>query len=85
MTVDKGTHQLIGDPQVSFNGVAGLTASNGFASEARAAVAEAIAEMKKEQIADRAVFRENLRIHLKRFVHSGIGTKPVIMTTVVEV
>ncbi|HJS51929.1 MAG TPA: ribonuclease J, partial [Pyrinomonadaceae bacterium] len=85
VTVDKTTHQLVGDPHVAFNGVAGLTASNGFAATARAAVAEAIAEMKQEQIADRAVFRENLRIHLKRFVQSGIGTKPVIITTVVEV
>jgi len=85
VTVDKATHKLVGDPQVSFNGVAGLTESNGFAASARVAVAEAIAEMKQEQIADRAVFRENLRIHLKRFVQSGIGTKPVILTTVVEV
>jgi ribonuclease J len=85
VTVDKSTHRLVGDPQVSFNGVAGLSGSNGFAAEARSAVAEAIAEMKQEQIADRAVFRENLRIHLKRFVQSGIGTKPVIVTTVVEV
>ena len=85
VTVDKATHTLVGDPQVSFIGVAGLSASNGFAAAARAAVADAIAEMKQEQIADRAVFRENLRIHLKRFVQSELSTKPVILTTVVEV
>jgi hypothetical protein len=42
-------------------------------------------EMKRDQIADRNVFKENLRIHLKRFVQRELGTKPVIVTTVVEV
>ena len=41
--------------------------------------------MKREHIADRTVFKENLRIHLKRFVQKEIGTKPVIVTTIVEV
>jgi ribonuclease J len=85
VTVDKTRHTLVGDPQITFNGVAGLDQTNGFAANARGAVAEAIAEMKPEQIADRSVFRENLRIHLKRFVQSGIGTKPVIITTIVEI
>ena len=58
---------------------------NGFASEARAAVSDAIAEMKPEQIADHAVFKENLRIHLKRFVQKELSSKPVIITTIVEI
>jgi hypothetical protein len=41
--------------------------------------------MKKEEIADRNGFQEKLRIHLKRFVQKEIGTKPVIVTTIVEV
>ncbi len=113
VTVDKATHTLVGEPHISFNGVAGLgggetlvpmsakhelsfapggdadkslrAPSNGFAASARQAVADAVSEMKREQIADTAVFRENLRIHLKRFVQNKIGTKPVIVTTVVEV
>lgn len=85
VTVDRKTHTLVGDPHISFNGVAGLDVSNGFAADARQAVAEAVGEMHPEQIADTAVFRENLRIHLKRFVQSAIGTKPVILTTIVEV
>jgi ribonuclease J len=62
-----------------------VRAPNGFSALARAAVAEAVAEMKPEQIADRTVFKENLRIHLKRFVQKELSSKPVILTTIVEV
>ena len=85
VSVDKKTHELRGDPHITFQGVAGIDPLNGFAAEARDAVSKAVAEMKPEQIADRAVFKENLRIHLKRFVQREISSKPVIVTTVVEV
>jgi len=85
VTVEKGTHELIGEPQVSFQGVAGISPVNGFADAARKAVANAIGEMKREHILDRSFFKENLRIELKRFVQKQLGTKPVIVTTVVEV
>ncbi|MBX3265259.1 MAG: ribonuclease J [Acidobacteria bacterium] len=94
VTVNRKTHELVGDPHITFNGVAGMAEAatvsigangNTFGAEARRAVSEAVSEMKREQIADRAVFKENLRIHLKRFVQKELGTKPVIVTTVVEV
>jgi ribonuclease J len=85
VTIDKKSHQIIGEPQIAFQGVAGIDLTNGFAGEARLAVSEAIGEMKREQIADKAVFKENLRIHLKRFIQKEIQGKPVIVTTVVEV
>lgn len=85
VTIDKKTHQIAGEPQITFQGVAGLDSTNGFAADARRAVSEAIAEMKTAQIADTTVFKENLRIHLKRFVQKGIQSKPVIVTTIVEV
>lgn len=85
VTVDKKQHSLVGEPHVTLNGVAGLDPTNGFAADARQAVAEAVADMKPEQIADRAVFKENLRIHLKRFVQKELSSKPVIVTTIVEV
>lgn len=94
VTVNRKTHELVGDPHITFNGVAGMAeaatvsiGSNGytFGAEARRAISDAVSEMKREQIADRAVFKENLRIHLKRFVQKELGTKPVIVTTVVEV
>ncbi len=85
VTVDKSTHQLSGDPQITLNGVAGINPANGFAAHARQAVIDAVSEMKHEHIADKTVFKENLRIHMKRFVQKQLGTKPVIVTTVVEV
>ena len=104
VTVDKGSHTLVGEPQITFNGVAGIAdipvrsfsgsqradkdvrvPSNGFAAAARSAIADAVSEMKRDQIADKTVFKENLRIHLKRFVQRELGTKPVIVTTIVEV
>ncbi len=85
VSVDRKSHKLVGDPQIGFQGVAGIDALNGFAAEARDAVSKAVNDMKTEQIADRAVFKENLRIHLKRFIQSELSSKPVIITTVIEV
>jgi len=85
VTIDKATHKIAGEPQITFQGVAGLEPTNGFAADARQAISDAIAEMKVAQIADKTVFKENLRIHLKRFVQKEIQSKPVIVTTIVEV
>ncbi len=84
VTVDRRSHELATEPQITFNGVAG-NGDASFTSAARAAVANAVAEMKREQIADRSVFKENLRIHLKRYVQQHLNSKPVIVTTIVEV
>lgn len=85
VTVDALSHEIIGDPIITFNGVAGVDPNNGFGELARDSVAAAVSDMKPAQIADQATFRETLRIHLKRLVQQKIGTKPVIVTTVVEV
>ncbi len=112
VTVDKATHRLFGDPQITLNGVAGVGSvdtlvrmsakhengfaggtgdvdksvpASGFAAAARQTVIDAVNEMKIDQIANKTVFKENLRIHLKRFVQKELGTKPVIVTTIVEI
>ena len=85
VTIDKSTHQLAGEPQITFQGVAGIDLSNGFVAGARTAIRDAVRDMKREHIADRSFFKENLRILLKRYVQKQIGTKPVIVTTIVEV
>jgi hypothetical protein len=41
--------------------------------------------MRQEHIIDRGFLKESLRILLKRFIQKEIGTKPVIVTTIVEV
>jgi mRNA degradation ribonuclease J1/J2 len=65
--------------------VAHIDPLNGFSERARKAVIDAIGEMKREHILDRGFFKENLRILLKRYVQKELKTKPVIVTTVVEV
>ncbi|MBK8467576.1 MAG: ribonuclease J [Chloracidobacterium sp.] len=85
VTIDKATHELASEPQITFQGVAGIDPSNGFAADARSAIRSAVADMKREHIIDRNLLTENLRIFLKRFVLREIGTKPAVMTTIVEV
>jgi ribonuclease J len=83
--MSKATGAIAGEPQISFQGVAGIDPANGFAGDAREAISEAILQLKKEQVADRNFLKEILRIALKRFVQKKIGTKPVIVTTIVEI
>ncbi|MBK8467237.1 MAG: ribonuclease J [Chloracidobacterium sp.] len=85
VTINKSSHDLFGEPQITFQGVAGIDPTNGFAADARSEIRKAIGDMKREHIVDRNFFKENLRILLKRFVQKKIGTKPVIVTTVVEI
>ncbi len=83
--IDKSKHQLVGEPQISYQGVAGIDLTNGFTNAAKQAVAAAITAMTPQEIADQHWFQENVRIHLKRFLQKETGTKPVIVTTIVEV
>jgi ribonuclease J len=83
--VDKTTKELRGEPQISFQGVAGIDPTNGFSTEAKQSVSAAIGAMSKQEISNKPLFQENLRVHLKRFLQKEIGTKPVIVTTIVEV
>ena len=83
--MNKGGNKLNGEPQITFEGVAGIDPLNGFSAKARKSVSDAIADMKPEHITNRAIFKENLRVHLKRFVQRELSSKPVIVTTIVEV
>lgn len=84
VSIDKASGELASEPQIEFQGVAGFDASNGFAADARAAMSEAVAAMKREHIADRTILKEALRLALKRYIQKELGTKPVIVTTIVE-
>lgn len=85
VTVDSSTGSLKGLPQIDCQGVAGIDASNGFADDAKTAIAAAVSSLKSGQIADRNYLKESLRIAVKRFLQSRFGVKPVIVTTIVEV
>jgi ribonuclease J len=83
--IDKIKQQISGEPQITFQGVAGIGLTNGFAAQAKKAVIEAVSAMSAQEISDKNWLQENLRIHLKRFLQKSSGTKPVIVTTIVEV
>lgn len=83
--VDGSDNKLAGEPQIEFQGVAGVDPNNGFAADARTAIAAAFNGLKPQQVADRTFLKESLRIALKRYVQKELGTKPVIVTTIVEV
>jgi ribonuclease J len=85
VAMDKNSNRVNGEPQVTFEGVAGIDPLNGFAAQARKSIARAIDDMRPEHIANRTMLKENLRIHLKRLVQRELNSKPVIVTTVVEV
>lgn len=85
VTIDKETGELAGQPQITFQGVAGIDPTNGVMMNAKQTIADVVGTMSKQEISDKNWFAENLRIHLKRFLQNAIGTKPVIVTTIVEV
>ena len=85
VTIDKDTKKLKGEPQITVQGVAGIDLLNGMLKDARETVADAVAAMKREDFNDKNWAKENLRIHLKRFIQKETGTKPVIVPTLVEV
>ncbi len=85
VTINKETKELAEQPQITFQGVAGIDPTNGLLGNARQSITDAISAMSKQEISDKNWFGENLRIHLKRFLQNEIGTKPVIVTTIVEV
>jgi ribonuclease J len=85
VSIDKVTKEIAGEPQISFQGVAGIDLTNGVSTDAKQSVTDAILRMTKQEMSNKALFQENLRVHLKRFIQKEIGTKPVIVTTIVEV
>jgi len=85
VTMDKKTKKVVGEPQITFNGVAGIDLANGIVKGARASVTDALNRMKKDEFRDMPTLKENLRIALKRFIQKEAGGKPVIIPTIIEV
>ena len=85
VAVDKETKRLKGEPQITVQGVAGIDPLNGLLQNARQSVAEVIAGTKRENFQDKNFMAETLRVHLKRLFQQETGSKPVIVSTVVEV
>jgi mRNA degradation ribonuclease J1/J2 len=65
--------------------VAGIDPTNGIVEDARQSVVDAISAMKKNEFSDKPLFKESLRIALKRFIQKEAGGKPVIIPMIVEI
>lgn len=85
VTIDKASKRLTAEPSISFQGVAGVDLGYGLLDDAREAIKAAVSVMSPHEMADVSWLQESLRVHLKRFIQKEIGTKPVIVTTIVEV
>ncbi len=85
VTINGKSKTLEGEPRIKTHGVLGINPNNGFVSEAKRIVTEAIEAAPSEEIADKDWFKEHLRVSLKRFIQKQTGTRPVILPIVVEI
>jgi ribonuclease J len=85
VAVDRETKKLKSEPQLTVQGVAGINPLNGLLQNARQSIADIITETKRDKYQNKNFMAETLRVHLKRMIQQETGTKPVIVSTVVEV
>jgi ribonuclease J len=85
VAVDRETKKLKGEPQITVQGVAGINPLNGLLQNARQSIIDVVAETKRENFQSVNYMAETLRVHLKKLIQQETGTKPVIVSTVVEV
>ncbi|MEJ7861453.1 MAG: ribonuclease J [Pyrinomonadaceae bacterium] len=85
VAIDKETKKIKSAPQITVQGMAGIDPLNGFLQDARDTISDAVAGMKREDFTDKNFAKETLRVHLKRFTQQETGSKPVIISSIVEV
>lgn len=85
ITLDKKTKELISKPDIQIQGVARIDPLNGTLQNAKDSVSEAIENMTFQDLSDKPLLTENLRIHLMRYIQKETGTKPLIVPTIIEV
>ncbi len=85
VAIDKQTKKLKSEPQITVQGMAGIDPLNGFLQNARDAISDAVEGMRREDFTDKNFAKETLRVHLKRFTQQATGSKPVIVSSIVEV
>ncbi len=85
VSISKKFSELHSAPQITAQGVAGIDELGTILTRAKDMIKSAIDAMTDDEISDKNWVKENLRIHLKRFIQKETGARPVILTTVVEV
>ena len=76
---------MVGQPQIDHQGVAGIDPLNGFIPSLQAAVSHTLETMRDEHLNDHTILKETLRLAIRRVVQKETGTRPVIVTTIVRV
>ena len=82
--LDPKTRELKTGPIVEIKGVAGIDRANGMIEDLRETVIEALYDARNEKVNDLDAVVENLRIKATRFLKKEIGSKPLVVPTVIE-
>jgi ribonuclease J len=83
--INKKSADLHSAPQITAQGVAGIDDLGTILTRAKDMIKSSINAMTDDEMSDKNWVKENLRIHLKRFIQKETGARPVILTTIVEV
>jgi ribonuclease J len=85
VAISKKLAELHSIPQITAQGVAGIDDLGTILTRAKDMIKSSIDAMTDDEMSDKNWVKENLRIHLKRFIQKETGARPVILTTIVEV
>ncbi|MGH2718878.1 MAG: RNase J family beta-CASP ribonuclease [Actinomycetota bacterium] len=85
LSVDRQTGEMLADPDLISRGFVYEGQAGHFYEEARAALAESLQGVAREELADWAELRRLVRRSLGKFVWSRTGRRPIILPVVVEV
>ncbi|HSE21690.1 MAG TPA: ribonuclease J [Pyrinomonadaceae bacterium] len=97
ITLDAETGELLEDPRIVAKGVRGLSSTNGsntsitsesssaLLADAKRILTSATVGASRQTLEDDSLFKEHLRLELKRFIQKQTGSRPVITPVVVRV
>lgn len=85
ITISEATGKLETPPEIVARGLIGVDGSNGFLKDAQTVVTRAVESAPRPDGDDTTLFKEHVRVELKRFIQKKTGAKPVILPTVVQV
>jgi ribonuclease J len=83
IAINKLTGKVEVSPEIVTRGFSG--SENGFLDEARAVVAQTLAQSNEEERADYGVIKEKIRADLKRFISKQTQKRPLIMPVILEI
>ncbi len=84
VVIDKQDGKLKAEPHINFQGVAGIDYTNGILKNASQQIVKALQNLTKEKISDKNLLKEILSDELKRFFHQETGSRPIVVSSIVE-